>query len=232
MCRGSAVIDEGNTDIHGGGADEPNDSGGGEDCGSLWKRWYGYGTNTLTPLFNDYRCTNKFPGLCSKSPNNCISGNNECSPNAECIDRDFGTGYFGYTCQCHFGFLDVLGNGTVCEPANVQNCDEDPSNECHELAYCHVYHLQPDLRICSCPEGMIGDGIGPNGCVKNSWTVRAVVELPDIMPNVDITGNNKLSNWPYCKESIARLFFDSDDTRPSWSVSPPCMAPVFCLGLT
>eukprot|EP00961_Rhodomonas_salina_P294696 3934793-Rhodomonas_salina.1 len=63
---------------------------------------------------------------------------------------------------------------------------------------------------------MTGDGVGAGGCKKNAYTVRAVLNLPGIMPDVDITNNDKLVKWEYCKESIARLFFDVDTTRPVW----------------
>eukprot|EP00961_Rhodomonas_salina_P012549 169021-Rhodomonas_salina.1 len=189
-----------------------------EHCATVRKTWFQMPVNQRKPLLDDYRCerTDVWGVLCTKSPNKCISGNNQCSDNAECVDRDFGTGYFGYACACHFGFLDVNGDGSDCQPATVGTCNETLSDQCHEIAYCHVLDLQPGVQICSCPEGFTGDGYGPQGCQRNAWTVRTVMDIDVVIPNVEVTSRKKLVAWPECKESIARLFFGVNASKPVW----------------
>eukprot|EP00961_Rhodomonas_salina_P034770 468030-Rhodomonas_salina.1 len=68
------------------GTNEPTNGNAEHDCGLFYENWKEAGTNMFTPLLSDTKCTAKRMALCTKSPNPCISGNNECSLNAECID--------------------------------------------------------------------------------------------------------------------------------------------------
>jgi len=52
-------------------------------------------------------------------------------------------------------------------------CSEAEANTCHNLAYCEKID---GAAQCFCEMGMIGSGIGPNGCITEAWAVRVVFE--------------------------------------------------------
>lgn len=88
-------------------------------------------------------CENEFTHKCSKDPS------------VECINT-FGS----YKCgDCPPGYE---GDGYTC--TKIQRCS---SNPCHPLATCYE---EPEFR-CECPENMIGEGFGKEGCRKSNATV-------------------------------------------------------------
>uniref|UniRef100_A0A914BUV6 Cubilin n=1 Tax=Acrobeloides nanus TaxID=290746 RepID=A0A914BUV6_9BILA len=88
-------------------------------------------------------CENEFTHKCSKDPS------------VECINT-FGS----YRCgDCPPGYE---GDGYTC--TKIQRCS---SNPCHPLATCYE---EPEFR-CECPENMIGEGFGKEGCRKSNATV-------------------------------------------------------------
>ncbi|XP_017881696.1 cubilin [Ceratina calcarata] len=87
----------------------------------------------------------------------CLQDNGGCSttPRVQCINT-MGSRMCG---PCPTGYQ---GNGVTC--TYVGGCAIN-NGGCHPLARCiDSAALTSAYVICRCPDGMIGDGMGPNGC--------------------------------------------------------------------
>uniref|UniRef100_A0A1I8B1I3 Cubilin n=1 Tax=Meloidogyne hapla TaxID=6305 RepID=A0A1I8B1I3_MELHA len=96
---------------------------------------------------------------------------NDCSkqPPVECINT-----HGSYNCgECPTGYLSKgEKQGQICQ--KIDRCNNPPliNGGCSPLAKCVN---EPEFR-CICPMGMIGDGIGPDGCEKPKITINGTDE--------------------------------------------------------
>ena len=92
--------------------------------------------------------------------NECLTNNGGCSqaPLVDCINTP-GSFYCG---PCPPGFE---GNGYNCDPISPCNVN---NGGCSPLASCQsAPELGPNGVSCTCPDGMVGNGFGPDGCMDN-----------------------------------------------------------------
>ncbi|XP_050328157.1 cubilin homolog [Bactrocera neohumeralis] len=106
-------------------------------------------------------------GVNCRDIDECATQNGGCSmsPRVACINT-----YGSYHCgDCPLGWI---GDGRTCERrggnidgngATATSCALN--NYCHPLAKCTEVS---NTVVCSCPAGMVGSGVGLNGCVPNT----------------------------------------------------------------
>ncbi|PAV59374.1 hypothetical protein WR25_03507 [Diploscapter pachys] len=95
-------------------------------------------------------------GSCSVV-NECLTGENDCHPSADCIDQ-----MVGYTCRCRDGFKDIGSRnkpGRLCKPL-VNECSYSHLNDCHQNAQCIDLEEGYD---CKCNQNFKDIGHGRRG---------------------------------------------------------------------
>ena len=93
----------------------------------------------------------------------CQVNNGGCStsPRVQCINT-MGSRSCG---PCPAGYV---GNGITCEFTGMCRMN---NGGCHPMAQCiENTAISSSYRECRCPNGLTGNGIGPNGCVPQTGT--------------------------------------------------------------
>jgi len=97
--------------------------------------------------WNDPSVSNDLNG-CPALVNECVTGTNDCDPNAYCSDLER-----GYTCACILGWQgDGYTTGSGC--INMDSCAA-VGNECLNYTTCDD---SSGVAVCICPLGSQGDG--------------------------------------------------------------------------
>ncbi|XP_033731306.1 protein NEL-like [Pecten maximus] len=107
--------------------------------------------------------------------NECQSGNNNCSQNADCTNIED-----SFLCECKDGFS---GDGVIC--VDINEC-QNGNNDCSENADCT--NTEGSFS-CECKEGFLGDGVtcedpcDPNPCQGKKRRTRCNICSRDACNN-------------------------------------------------
>ncbi|XP_055842375.1 cubilin homolog isoform X2 [Episyrphus balteatus] len=145
-------------------------------------------------------------GLACRDLDECAINNGGCSinPFVACINS-YGSFHCG---ECPIGWS---GDGRICTRTAGASCSNN--NICHPTATCSEV---ANSIVCTCPLGMIGNGVGPSGCRTSGNDLCS--------PNPCMNGGTCMDNGSGSYQCICQYGFKQPNCQPLLNpcVMNPC----------